>query len=144
LPGNNEAGWEFNDFYKVDNPYSGQGESYRMPRPPAQADLIGTDSLVVAPFFAPFDDMSICVTNRLTSLPGKARLLGDAIPAESYATGRNPVPGWEERSHGNENQDMILFRESSCSGSWTHGFIKDMSYFYVQQLFLDVVRRMKE
>ena len=144
LPGNNEAGWEFNDFYKVDNPYSGQGESYRMPRPPAQADLIGTDSLVVAPFFAPFDDMSICVTNRLASLPGKARLLGDAIPAESYATGRNPVPGWEERSHGNENQDMILFREPSCSGSWTHGFIKDMSYFYVQQLFLDVVRRMKE
>ena len=77
-------------------------------------------------------------------LPGNAKLLGDAIPAESYATGRNPVPGWEERSHGNENQDMILFRESSCSGSWTHGFIKDMSYFYVQQLFLDVVRRMKE
>lgn len=41
------------------------------------------------PFFGNFDDMSICVTNRLASLPGKAKLLGDAIPAESYATGRN-------------------------------------------------------
>ena len=38
LPGNNKAGWAFNDFYKVDNPYGGQGEPYRMPRSPAQAD----------------------------------------------------------------------------------------------------------
>ncbi len=34
------------------------------------------------PFSGNFDDISICVTNRLASLPGKAKLLGDAIPVE--------------------------------------------------------------
>ena len=27
-------------------------------------------------------------------LPGNAKLLGDAIPAESYARDSNPVPEW--------------------------------------------------
>lgn len=34
------------------------------------------------PFSGNFDDMSICLTNKLTSLPGNAKLLGDAIPVE--------------------------------------------------------------
>ena len=34
------------------------------------------------PFSGNFDDMSICVTNKLTSLSGNAKLLGDAIPVE--------------------------------------------------------------
>ena len=33
-------------------------------------------------FIGNFDDMSICVPNKLTSLPGNAKLLGDAIPVE--------------------------------------------------------------
>ena len=33
-------------------------------------------------FIGNFDDMSICVTNKLTSLSGNAKLLGDAIPVE--------------------------------------------------------------
>ena len=144
LPGNNEAGWEFNSSYLVNNPYGGQGEPLRVPRSPAQADLISTNSLVVAPFFAPFDDMSICVTNRLETVPAKYQLLGDAIPAESYATGRNPVPSWGEEASGNSNQDMIMMRDVGISRAWNHGYLKDMSYRYIHRLFEDVLTRMEE
>lgn len=42
---------------------------------------ISRKSLIYS-FIGNFDDISICVTNRLASLPGKAKLLGDAIPVE--------------------------------------------------------------
>ena len=42
---------------------------------------ISRNSLIYS-FIGNFDDMSICLTNKLTSLPGNAKLLGDAIPVE--------------------------------------------------------------
>lgn len=142
LPGNNEAGWEFNSSYLVNNPYGGQGEPLRVPRSPAQADLISTNSLVVAPFFAPFDDMSICVTNRLETVPAKYQLLGDAIPAESYATGRNPVPGWSGIGSSCVNKDMTEFKDGIML-PWLHGFLKDSAFYFISGVYLDVINRME-
>lgn len=88
--------------------------------------------------------MSICVTNRLETVPAKYQLLGDAIPAESYATGRNPVPSWGEEASGNSNQDMIMMRDVGISRAWNHGYLKDMSYRYIHRLFEDVLTRMEE
>ena len=86
--------------------------------------------------------MSICVTNRLASLPGKARLLGDAIPAESYATGRNPVPGWGGVGSSCVNKDMTEFKQGTTL-PWVHGFLKDSALYYINGVFIDVVNRMK-
>ena len=63
-------------------------------RPSAQTGNISRESLMTVPFFGNFDDMSVCGTNLVESIPNRAQLLADAIPAESYATGRNPVPRW--------------------------------------------------
>lgn len=53
-----------------------------VPCPPAQTEDVSRVSLMSVPFSGNFDDMSICVTNKLTSLSGNAKLLGDAIPVE--------------------------------------------------------------
>lgn len=99
---------------------------------------------MTVPFFGNFDDMSVCGTNLVESIPNRAQLLADAIPAESYATGRNPVPGWGDDFGVNANQDMVFFRKDAVSTRWTHGFLKDSAYMNLSRLFLDVVSRMEE
>ena len=116
LPGNNEAGWEFNDFYKVDNPYGGQGESYRMPRPPAQADLIGTDSLVVAPFFAPFGDMA-CHTMNLPFRAEASATLGKSSVQMEGGLGRNEARARSRCSSGRLHVEQC-WSAVTCAGAW--------------------------
>ena len=86
LPGNNEAGWSFNSAYDIRNPdFQGQGDGLMMHRPPQLAAQLSDSDLRLLPFFGSFDDMSICTTNVLTTIPQRTQLLADAIPAESYA-----------------------------------------------------------
>ena len=92
LPGNNEAGWSFNSAHDVVNTnYLNGGGPLMLRLTPEQAGQLTDNVLKQCPFFGAFDDMSICTTNRIVNLPQKNQLLADAIPAESYAAGRNLV-----------------------------------------------------
>ena len=141
LPGNNEAGWSFNQAYKVPDPYGGHGLPVLVPCPPAQTGNISRESLMTVPFFGNFDDMSVCGTNLVESIPNRAQLLADAIPAESYATGRNPVPGWGLLGGSTANVDMIRYKTIE-SDRWIHGYLKDVAFFHISGLFDDVSLRM--
>ena len=113
LPGNNEAGWSFNS-------------NYESCLSPTQAFLLSDIQLMQEPFFGSFDDMSICTTNRITSVPLKSQLLADAIPAESYAAGRNPIP----------NLANVEMREKKTGGgNWTHSFIIGAPYAWTYRIF---------
>ncbi|MGN0847024.1 MAG: hypothetical protein ACI4RA_06535 [Kiritimatiellia bacterium] len=87
------------------------------------------------PFFGAFDDMSICTTNHVASLVARNRLLADAIPAESYAAGRNPIP----------NLDNVEMQERKTGGGdWTHSFIIKAPYAWTYQIFNDMKERSKQ
>lgn len=82
IPGNCEGGWGYNDEYT--NwlgllPDSVKTNSY-------------TDAqLTQSPIFRPFDDTSLHGTNVVSlTLAQKAKVLGDGIPALSFAAGANP------------------------------------------------------
>ena len=135
LPGNNEAGWSFNIGYDVVDPNSVAGEDAVMiRRPPAQAAQLTDEQLKRYPFFGAFDDMSICTTNRIVRLPQKNQLLADAIPAESYAAGRNQIPGFV-------NLEMQGMR--SGGGDWTHSFIVEAPYAWTYEIFDDIKERIR-
>lgn len=133
LPGNNEAGWSFNADYDVNNPdYVGGGDPLTLHLTPAQAAQLSDAQLRTVPFFGAFDDMSICTTNQVRNVPQKNQLLADAIPAESYAAGRNPIPNFL-------NRDMRGMK--SGGGKWTHSFLVSAPYAWVYQVFDDMKMR---
>ena len=80
---------------------------------PVQANQLTDIQLKQYPFFGAFDDMSICTTNQIKCLPQKNQLLADAIPAETYAAGRNLV----SKLANVEMQGL-----KTDGGKWTHSF----------------------
>ena len=69
----------------------------------------------------------------------RAKFLGDAIPARSFAAGRNEISIWEE--DGNVN--FAEFKRSDAwprdGGKWHHSDIKDVSYFYLSEFYRRIV-----
>ena len=88
--------------------------------------------LMQTPFFGAFDDMSVCTTNRITNLPQKNQLLADAIPAESYAAGRNLV----SRLANVEMQGL-----KTGGGDWTHSFLIEAPYAWTYRVLDDIKER---
>lgn len=132
LPGNNEAGWSFNAAYDTVNPdYVGGGDSLLLHLPPAQAAKLSDGQLKARPFFGDFDDPSICTTNRMVTVPSRNRLLADAIPAESYAAGRNPLPEIESR-------DMQTMPSGNVWHKWTHSFLIRAPYAWTYRVFTEI------
>ena len=64
------------------------------------------DDLIASPLFTSFNDSRMASTNALnfTDYALRAKMLGDAIPAESFAAGRNATGGvLENYNYQNEN-----------------------------------------
>ena len=72
-------------------------------------------------------------------------MLGDAIPAESFAAGANEISGfvnynmqsgtpngWPEARSENKNGKKIYY--------WHHSDIKNVSYYYVYKLFEKIIK----
>ena len=75
----------------------------------------------------------------------RAKMLGDAIPAESFAAGAN-VTGGVKDNHDMQSQTPNGWpkqREKNTSDGiirqWLHSDLKDISFFYVYQLFNKIV-----
>ena len=63
----------------------------------------------------------------------RAKMLGDAIPAESFAAGANQTGG------GVLNYNMQIDTPNGWPREefeWLHSDLKDVSYFYVHKLFI--------
>ncbi|MBQ8112746.1 MAG: alpha/beta fold hydrolase, partial [Kiritimatiellae bacterium] len=141
-PGNCEGGWGFNGDH---------------------SNLLGTDltdfaktnewtdaELIVSPMFRRFDDAAnLHSTNELVLAQGIAsRILGDGIPATSFAAGANPLP----LSCGVENinfHDMISDtgkwpRRDEGKILWHHSDLKNFAYYYVYPLFIDIKTRSEQ
>lgn len=62
----------------------------------------------------------------------RAKMLGDAIPAESFAAGRNETRGV---SGNYDMQSELPNGWPRPDGDWQHSDVKNVSYYYVHKLF---------
>ncbi len=145
VPGNNEAGWSFNSDYDI--PVTNLlGIVSHERRPPSSANLIAESSLRTNSFFGRFDHDAVYGENG-SSEAGQAsvrrQILADAIPAESFAAGANPI----EKFGAQKNKNVAELYKSSMwieilapNARWLHGDIKKKAYTFVRPLFIELLR----
>ena len=158
LTGRNEAGWEFNVAHMTEPviiypPPGASGdptviEESRLLTPSETTNL--TDDVLMAnPFFGHFENRNIYAsTNGIIVSENAAyrtQLLADAIPAESYAVGANPVPSWSTNGCVNVNMAMEFKDEDqivkSLNQKWLHSFFIKVPYMCIHEFYENIVSR---
>ncbi len=149
------GGWGFNSFYSV-----------VFPLPPELASGLTPEELRVQPFFAPFvpktarfpeyDGVALLAPLGDSAASAQAarpetqyKLLAEAIPALSFATGANPV-GVLNRPGETRNFDIQTLRNDETPTAWPanrgddlrwlHTDMKAVPYSYIYKLFDQIVK----
>lgn len=148
VPGNNEAGWEFNRSHDVTvghDPNTGAPILERMP--PATASLLPDAVLQTNSFFRLFDDETLYGAggSATAAQPAvRAQLLADAIPALTNPAGSNPITAWETNPAIQRNRNMHGMKKGWPQGRlddddyldhWLHSDIKNVAFRYVYEVF---------
>ena len=133
-----EGGWGINSRYML-NPLAyvslvGFNASYF-------ADYARED-LIIKPLFSSMNDSRMHSTNVLNFVDAKlrAKMLGDAIPAESFAAGANEISGFVNYNIQAETpngwpEDCCEEKNGVKIQNWCHSDIKNVSYYFVYKLF---------
>ena len=101
------------------------------------------DDLITNPLFTTFNDERMASTNvlNLVDYRLRAKMLGDAIPAESFAAGRNETSGVSENYNYQGLQiDGWPRKDRRGNSLWYHSDIKDVSFFFTYPFFIRVVK----
>ena len=136
------GGWGFNPQY----------QTYNEPPYAPFVNTIPDYMLRTTPVFKPLYDLYLYTTNGSTistNYEVRAKLLAEAFPAMSRATGRNEV---DDRFGGaNNNIDMMTtmisgwpaerITQDDPNGRWFHGDYKDVAYLFVRKLYDDIVNK---
>ena len=98
--------------------------------------------LIINPLFTSFNDERMSATNELNIVDYelRAKMLGDAIPAESFAAGANPATGISANFNF-QGQNTTPNGWPRATNVWRHSDLKDVAYFYVWKLFEKIRRR---
>ncbi|MDD6031715.1 MAG: hypothetical protein PUE68_12965, partial [Kiritimatiellae bacterium] len=153
--GRDEAGWSFNAGHDVvTNYYLGMTlVTDRRPLTDAEALPLTNGVLRMNPFFGHFEDRSVYQptngVDTVTNATMRARLLADAIPAQSYAVGRNAIPSWEEDGSSNWNIPLVAFKDDcqlevlpNHERAWVHSFFLRVPFSATHGFFQDLINRM--
>ena len=126
IPGNCEGGWGFNSEHER---LLGSLTEF------AKTNNFTDAELIASPIFREFDNELLHQTNVIEIARTEInKVLGDGIPATSFAAGSNPIGNcgiqnyhyWNgKRPNGWPDED----------GRWRHSDIIKMSYFYVYDFF---------
>ncbi|NLB66242.1 MAG: hypothetical protein GX803_07235 [Lentisphaerae bacterium] len=137
------GGWGFNSDYSI-GVFDPSNNIYITATTPAQAESLRDDMLRQYSYFKPFYNAGIYTTNGSDIAQNsfvKAKILSEAMPATSRATGRNAVPLVFD-----SNIDMMtefidggLWPSARESGRWLHGDYRDVAYLYNYLLYDDIV-----
>lgn len=129
LPGNNEAGWSFNSAYDIDA---------------VELGLLSDSELRTKPLFGRFDAKYMCQTNAITyRLPNLHQVLGDGIPAESFAAGSNPIPRFTN-SPSCDNINMVGLLPQGSNEAWGHSYIYEGTYRATRGVFNIILEKRNE
>ena len=64
-----------------------------------------------------------------------AKMLGDVIPAESFAAGANEIRGFLNHNMQTETSNGWPRKDSDQKASWEHSDVKDVSFYFTYKLF---------
>jgi hypothetical protein len=147
--GRNEGGWSFNSDHDVYEQPLGNLPLALGRRTPDETTNLTDAVLRECPFFGHFGNRNIYASTNGTIVSEnaayRAQLLADAIPAESFAVGANPVPLWNTNGCVNVNmasrfKDDHQFYKSP-NQNWIHSFFLMAPYMCIHGLYDDVVSR---
>ena len=129
-----EGGWGVNSTFAV-NPFAYLPGVGFMPN---YFEDYTRDQSISMPLFTPFADSRLHSTNALNIADAslRAKMLGDAIPAESFAAGCNELRGFDNYDYQEEAQ--VGFGENS-EGDWLHSEIKNAPFRRVRVFFKHIV-----
>ena len=134
IPGNCEGGWGYN----------GDHTNWLGLLPDeVMTNTYSNAQLTLSPIFRPFDDGSLHATNVITlTLAQKAKVLGDGIPALSFAAGANPFVNGQ----GIINVNMTNFARDwpRSLGTWKHSDISDVAYRFLSEFYDLIVNGLEE
>ena len=139
IPGNCEGGWGYNDDHtNLAGFLTDFAKTYDF-----------TDAeLVASPIFRRFDNGLLHQTNLIAIAQTELnKVLGDGIPATSFAAGRNETSGVSGNyNYQNENGTPNGWPKTDDNDNpvWEHSDIKNVAYFYVRQLFKKIVDETKQ
>lgn len=149
-----EAGWGFNHAWYVTrhgrriNHGTWENYTYSARRRPDEAVGLDTTQLRECPFFSHFGNRDIYAQSGLaTNYEYRASLLSRAIPAESWAMGRNSMPGWTENVGLKQNVRMaetlkdVSNEEYVDQSVWDHTFLLYAPFIYVHKLYESIVSK---
>jgi pimeloyl-ACP methyl ester carboxylesterase len=129
-----EGGWGINAAYTVNPlayvPFVGL-------RPGYFENWIRED-MITDPLFTSFNDERMASTNVLEIVDDelRAKMLGDAIPAESFAAGANMTGGVGKNHNLHDDMEKTWPKVKGGKTSvWEHSDIKNVAYFYLHKLF---------
>ena len=147
--GRNEGGWSFNSDHDVYEQQLGNLPSVLRRRTPDETTNLTDAVLRECPFFGHFGNRNIYTSTNGTivseSAAYRAQLLADAIPAESFAVGANPVTAWitgiiDERNVNMATEYKDPYRINRISGSrWIHSFFLGAPYMCIHGLYESIV-----
>ena len=96
--------------------------------------------LVASPIFRRFDNGLLHQTS-LISIPQTElnKVLGDGIPAESFAAGRNETSG-VSGNYNYQNENGTPNGWPSNRDGWFHSDLKEVAFWYTYKLFEKIVK----
>ena len=128
------GGWGFNTFYNTGS----------LEMQPAQALLLTDAELMANSFFTPFADSDLYDpaqgSQAAEDHEAQGKILGEAIPSLSFATGANELDIFGEL----RNEDMMNLKpngwpSSRGNGDWLHSDIREVAYLYTFEVFDQIV-----
>ena len=92
---------------------------------------------IATPLFTSFDDARMSSTNALNFVDYglRAKMLGDAIPAESFAAGANATGGLSDNYDMQSQAPQNWPKKSGDRNVWEHSDIKNVAYYFTHSLF---------
>ncbi|MFA7370025.1 MAG: hypothetical protein WC334_10305 [Kiritimatiellales bacterium] len=140
------GGWGLNSDYDISTNVAGQ--QCVIPMPADQAALLTTNQLRANSFFKRFYEDGLYGSDgstvaRIPDVRGK--VLAEAIPATSRATGRNEIT-----ETFSENKNLMEFKNNFPSerktkdfpdGRWLHSDSKDVAYLYLYKFYDHMVNK---
>lgn len=158
-----QAGWGFSSEYLahdlVGHIHGEPQEGLRLYKP-EEAELIPSENLMVRPFFLDFRDKQIYGEGGSAFLKANDFIrwyaLSHGMPAESFATGANPVPKWGSTMQGNPVKQKLfntgVFRNIDMATNcipeganvkempWVHSYFIKKSLFDTRVLYEALVK----
>lgn len=139
------GGWKYNHFYDIPVDEDEGGYPIYGTMPPDQAALLSNAQLQANSFFGSFYDDDLYGPNGSSLASNsyvRAKILAEAVPATSRATGRNEVDEFFTA-----NIDLMSFKTGwpsirvgeNSEGPWFHSDFKNVAYPYVHSFFDDMV-----